>query len=320
MSITEQMIHLSTGQFWFFFGLAVAASLAGFYFAFRNLRRARIIEDIPTARIRSAQQGYVELHGQARGLPPKLQIAPLSTTPCCWFRYKIEKRHDKGWRTLETQSSGAPFLIDDDTGECVILPEGAAITASDKRVWHGNSRYPTAHHKEKSHKNRSTLQQVSEFLTTDLSEMAGDRYRYTEEYIYPNDRLYVIGLFKSLDEMDHSQSRHALSREILREWKSDQPQLLHRFDQNRDGKIDPAEWEQARREAQQLAAEEYQQQLSGQTLHSISATDSSNHPFLISTLPEFKLVKHYRFWAFLSATLFFISGTSAVMMLAYGVN
>ena len=61
MTITEQIIHLSQGEFWLFFSLAMLLSAAGFYFAFRYLTRARIIEDTPTARVRSAQQGYLEL-------------------------------------------------------------------------------------------------------------------------------------------------------------------------------------------------------------------------------------------------------------------
>ena len=47
--------------------LAVAAPLC-FYFGFRNWRLARLIDDTPRSRIRSAAQGYVELAGAARPL------------------------------------------------------------------------------------------------------------------------------------------------------------------------------------------------------------------------------------------------------------
>ncbi len=312
MSITEQMLHLSNGQFWIFFGLAVIASLAGFFFAFRNLNRARTIEDIPTAKIRSAQQGYVELNGQALDLPDNPVIAPLSGKPCCWFRYKIERRNDKSWRSLESKTSAAAFLIADETGQCIINPEGAEITPSDKRVWHGSSRYPEGWLAPQDHKTPSTLQRVGDLLNSELG--VGSRYRYTEEYIYPGDMIYSIGLFKSLDDMDHQQSRSAIATRILRDWKADQAGLLRRFDTNRSGSIEMDEWEQARESARQLAEMEHRQQLHGQSLHSLGATGSHKQPFLISTLPEFDLVKHYRHWAGFSMALFFAFGIGAILM------
>lgn len=48
-----------------------------FYLGFRQLHRARLIEDTPTSRIRSAAQGYAELEGRAVALGDPL-YAPLS--------------------------------------------------------------------------------------------------------------------------------------------------------------------------------------------------------------------------------------------------
>ena len=313
MSITEQMLHLNTGQFWIFFGLAMIASLVAFYFAFRNLSRARIIEDIPTAKIRSAQQGYVELNGHTQGQAEGLVAAPLSGKPCCWYRYKIERKGDKHWRSLESKTSSASFLIADETGECIINPEGAEVTPSDKRIWYGSSRYPETWQAPKGQTTPSTLQQIGDLLNT---ELGGSRYRYTEEHIYPHDMIYAIGLFKSLDDMDHHHSRNTLATEILRAWKADRAALLRRFDENGNGNIEMNEWEKARQEARQIADLEHREQLRGQTLHSLGATGSRKHPFLISTLPQFKLVKHYRFWAGVSITLFFACGIAAILMFA----
>ena len=52
----------------FFLGIVYCAlaSLAGFWMWQHGQRLARIIEDIPTSRIASAPQGYVELLGQAK--------------------------------------------------------------------------------------------------------------------------------------------------------------------------------------------------------------------------------------------------------------
>ena len=51
-------------QFWMGV-LAIAAPLL-FYFGFRNWRVARLIDDTPVSRVRSAAQGYVELSGIAK--------------------------------------------------------------------------------------------------------------------------------------------------------------------------------------------------------------------------------------------------------------
>ena len=102
MTITEQIVHLSRVEFWLFFLLASAAALSAFYFAFRYITLARLIEDTPTARIDFAQQGYVELSGTTMALNGNPIFAPLSGTACCWFHYKIEKKGNKNWRVVDT--------------------------------------------------------------------------------------------------------------------------------------------------------------------------------------------------------------------------
>ena len=81
---------LSDGKFWFWALTFSGLSALAFYFAFRNLARARLIEDTPTSRVRSAHQGYVELEGEAAAMQGEPILSPLTQTACCWFRYKIE--------------------------------------------------------------------------------------------------------------------------------------------------------------------------------------------------------------------------------------
>ncbi|OOZ36588.1 EF-hand domain-containing protein [Solemya velesiana gill symbiont] len=315
MTITEQMLHLSTGEFWLFLLLAVAASGAGFWFAFRSLMRARVIEDTPTAKIRSAQQGYVELNGTALLMDGEPVHAPLTGIECCWYRYKIEKRGDKNWRTVESDSSDNLFLIQDQTGDCIIDPDGAEVTPSDRSVWYGSDREPTERNPKRNPVLQQPLFKVAKFLNTNMSSSFGSRYRYTEERIYSGDMLYAIGLFKSLDDMDHAKSRKELAMQLLREWKRDQGTTLERFDKNGDGQIDMQEWEKARRTAAAEAGKEYTKQMENQVLHTLSSTGSGRHPFLISTLPEFNLVRRYRYYAGGSIIAFFIGGGIAAWML-----
>ncbi|MES9870663.1 MAG: hypothetical protein ABW090_11865 [Sedimenticola sp.] len=310
------MMHISTGEFWFFLALAVAASGAGFWFAFRNLVRARIIEDTPTARVRSAQQGYVELNGTALLMDGEPIRAPLTGIECCWYRYKIEKRGDKNWHRVESDTSDSLFLIQDQTGDCIVDPEGAEVTPSDRSVWYGRERQPVNRNPDRNPVMQQPIFRLAKFLNTDLNGGFGGHYRYTEERIYSGDLLYAIGLFKTLDDMDHARSRKELAMELLREWKRDQAGMLERFDSNGDGQIDMQEWEKVRRSAATEAGKAYTEQMANQVLHTLGNTGSRRHPFLISTLPQFNLVRRYRLYAGGSIAAFFIGGGIAAWLLS----
>jgi len=119
MSIAEQALQLPGIKFWGILIAASGVSVASFYYAFRCFVRMRIIEDTPTAKIRSAHQGYLELSGTAQSMAGEPLLAPLSGTPCCWYRFKIEKRGDKNWRTVESDTCDSLFQLQDSTGLCL---------------------------------------------------------------------------------------------------------------------------------------------------------------------------------------------------------
>ena len=88
-----------------------AATAFGFYQGFRLLWKARVNEDAPTAKVRSAQQGYVELIGEAQAMRGEPIIAPLSKLPCCWYRYTIESKNGGKWRLSRKEVSDGLFLL-----------------------------------------------------------------------------------------------------------------------------------------------------------------------------------------------------------------
>ncbi|MCP4995025.1 MAG: hypothetical protein GY934_14770, partial [Gammaproteobacteria bacterium] len=306
---------LSQGQFWFFLALSIAAAIGGFFFAFRLLGKARLIEDTPTAKIRSAHQGYVELNGTANPTANEPEIAPLTGTACCWYRYRIEKRGDKSWHTVDKGTSEQLFLLQDPTGICLIDPEGAEVTPGEKDVWHGSDRHPGR--LRPTHSNRTNPSVLTDLLgrLNMKVEIGSNRYRYTEERIHVDDQVYAIGLFKSLDDLDHASNRSEIIRDLLHSWKQDHQALLARFDRDGDGEIDLDEWDDARREATREAARIHQQQQQKTHLHTLSDTGSRRLPFLISTLPEFNLVSRYRWLGRGALAAFFIGGGITVLML-----
>ena len=312
MSLPEQIRLLGAGEFWFLAAAAVAAALAGFYFAFRHLGRARLVEDTPTARIRSAPQGYVELEGEVKA-GGEAVIAPLTQSPCCWYRFKIERRGDKKWSTVEQGTSEVPFVLDDGTDRCLVDPHGAEVTPTDRSVWYGWSEFPTdrAPQRVRVAPRTAWLVQLAIQGQADVSS----RYRYTEERIYPGDRLYAIGSFDSLGELGQQQERQELLRERLQGWKQDRTRLLALFDRNRDGEIDPGEWEHVRRAAAAEVARDYAQELPGRILHSLRRPDTGQ-PYLLSSLPQFELARRHRLYAGLSAGFFFAAGSAATFLLS----
>ncbi|MCP4126635.1 MAG: hypothetical protein GY753_06185 [Gammaproteobacteria bacterium] len=313
MSLTHQITLLSNWEFWALTIASAVVALIGLYLVVRYLRLVRTIEDTPTAKIRSAHQGYVELAGMAVKMEGEPILAPLTGRECCWYRYKVERHGDKHWHTIEKGSSEHLFLLQDDTGECIIDPDGADVTPEHTDVWHGNRSTPSTRTGNTTVPGR--FWKLAKILGQHTT--IGSRYRYTESRIHHQDPLYAIGLFKSLDEMDHMQQRKEITRELLRDWKQDQAGLRLEFDRNRDGHIDAAEWEQVRHKAARQAQTEQQQLMGENQLHTLSATGSHQHPFLLSSLPEFDLVRRYRLFITLAATAFFVGGILSVWLLSF---
>ena len=99
---------MADDEFWFWLLTLAVAVIGGGAAALRWLRVARLIEDTPTSRVRSAAQGYVELAGRGLPLDGTKNPAPLTQRPCVWWRYRISKKTEHGsgsgrrkaWKTV----------------------------------------------------------------------------------------------------------------------------------------------------------------------------------------------------------------------------
>ncbi len=274
--------------------LAVAA-VGGVQF-FRLQRRRRLMEDMPTARIRSAAQGYVELIGQA--LPPDVPLrAPLTGSLCAWYRFRVERRKgeggNSGWEVEQQGVSDAQFWLDDGSGRCIVDPEGAEVRARDKRTWVG-----------------AAPQFVPESPGAVL--WSGDaEHRYTEELILPGDRLYALGQFASLDPLQASPQDDLRERVIA--LKTD-PRQRAAFDSNRDGELDAAEFAQLRAAAKAQVEQARREQAARPQTH-VLRKPTGRRIFLLSTLPPDGLSGTLRrqAWAWLAAGLVALGLLAAVV-------
>ena len=264
-------------------------------------RRARLIEDTPTSRIRSAPQGYVELSGFARAdnsAETDVLLAPLTKTPCVWYRYRIE-RYERGgknsrWNTVESGSSERWFILDDSSGRCHVDPRGAEVTPKNRDRWLGQSKTPIA----SGRTHMTPLDSVFgnfEKLGEKFSVHFGDNeYRYTEWRIHADEFVYALGDFSTLHAPGTAQRTQAAMKNLLNQWKQNRDELLARFDHNGDGQIDMREWEQARRAAEREA---HANTLSEPATPSISVLSRPAHrdqPFLIATSDPEQLARRHR--------------------------
>ena len=283
-------------DFWFWALTLGVAIVGGGALALRWLRVARLVEDTPTSRVRSAAQGYVELSGRGLPLEGVRNLAPLTQRPCIWWRYRVQKRSDGGWRrndSWQTVTSGhsvQPFLIDDGTGRCIVQPEGAEVVTGESTTWYGDVAWPVA------------------AAGTGLVRPGVRNYRYFEERIYEQERVCALGEFRSHGPEDGTDLEAAVAA-TLAEWKDDQTQLLARFDTDHDGRISLEEWERARAEARQAVAEQARARPATATLHVLSKPQA-DQLFLIAAMPDGDLARRYRRRALL-AFAGFIAAVSA---------
>lgn len=280
---------------WFWLLTLGVAVVSGGAAALRSLKIARLIEDTPTSRIRSAAQGYVELVGRGRPLAGTENLAPLTQRPCIWWRYRISRKTKRGgskrsrdaWQTVASGTSALPFQLDDGTGQCIVKPDGAEVVATESTTWYGNTPWPTA----------GPGQALSRFEERD--------YRYIEERIYEHELVYALGGFRSTSAAPENDSQAAAAA-LLSEWKLDQPALLQRFDSDADGRISLTEWEQARLAARHAVDERRAAASPVEVLH-LLARPHEDQLFLLAALPAGDVARRYRRRAMLAFAGFVIA-------------
>lgn len=280
----------------------VAAALGAFlvWQAFRALRRARVVEDTPTSLVRSAAQGYCELFGHAEMLGGHPILAPLTGEPCVWWEYSVEERVRTGksssWRTIERDASGAIFALDDPTGRCLVDPDDAEVIGPGWRVWHGDGPRPMV---GPDHGARWSF---------------GHRYRYRQRVLHADTQLLAIGTFET--HADPATSTDA-QREValkLAEWKRAPGTLKARFDADGDGQVDLAEWEAARRAAQDEVRAQLAERALTPGVH-LMRHPGDDRPYILSTYDQETLAGKRR-WA----ARFALAGAGACLWLALALS
>lgn len=300
----QELTRLSGGDWFLLTALSIGAVIC-LLAALRMFHRARLIEDMPTSKIRSCPQGYVELHGTAKWMEGPEIRAPLSDQPCVWYAYTVEEyvRHSKQkWRSVDSGVSDELFILEDDTGTCLIDPDGANVTPSSSNTWYGSKRLTPAIH-------TSPLDILSGAIF-----QSGKKYRYTEQRIDQYEFLYAIGEYKSLGTGEEGDLKNAVKL-YLRELKKDKDKLAT-YDLNRDGQIDIEEWEQARLDAKKVVIEQRLSNPLPKRMHVLGRPRTNKYqPFLLSSKSETHMSRKNRIISAGLAFLFVVLTASTFLKL-----
>ena len=297
-AVREFVLNAPPGHFWAMTAILAVLGAAAFGAAYVAFYRKRVIEDTPTSRIRSAAQGYLELEGHAALMDGHPIVSPLTGAPCTWYRCKVEERQSggngrDGWRKISGITSDELFLLIDETGRCIVDPEGAKVRPAQRNVWYGHTPQPQ----------RGPGHMPAQGLNLGVRLGNPRRYRYTEELLLDGAPLFALGLFITHGGAGSRTPVDDEIRDLVREWKQDSETLLARFDTNNDGEIDVNEWQRVREAAAAEVAAKHAGDIP--SIDMIGATRDTRRPFLLSATPQADLIRRYSWtqWGSLSASL-----------------
>jgi hypothetical protein len=226
-------------------------------------------------------------------------------------------RHSQ-WVNVDKSKSDGVFWLVDETGQCLIDPQGANVITAPEQTdrWLGHTARPTSGPQKRG--SRFGLfpgQSYSSFhFGNGLWFSTRRNYRYMERRIPEGASLYVIGQFKKMN--NGAGNNNASVSELLRSWKSNQKEMLDRFDSDRDGRIDVDEWEAARKAAESEVTQ-HDPQPAGKEVSVLGATGDRSKPFLISAIPQSELLGRYRLLCRLGIATA-VTGTLMVGLLIVG--
>ncbi|MFJ5446452.1 hypothetical protein ACIKP9_09450 [Methylobacillus methanolivorans] len=235
-----------------------------------NYRRVRAIADLPTSRINSAAQGYVELYGRALTDPEHLIVSPFSALRCVWYRYKVYRKHGHhGWRLEHQGVSHETFIMTDGNGQCFVDPDHAEVMGAERRVTYQAD------------------------------------YKRVEEILFGGS-IYVLGELTTVGGANTPLNPREDVSALLAEWKQDKANLLQRFDLDGNGEIDLKEWELARRAAAREVEKQHREWRATAGVHVIRAP-ADGRIFLLSSLSPQRLRQQYQCWSWVHLLILIVA-------------
>ena len=200
------------------------AGLFLMYAGFGLFKRKRLIENLPTSKIRSIAMGLVEVNGKARHAKEKVMTSPLSGKKCVYYKYTIEKYVSSGksghWRMIKYDVGPGPFFVEDNTGTVLVDPKKADI------------KVPMSYQSQSSWgKDPEPL--VKKFLEKEKIKFEGALFganfsmRYREWIIPPGMELYVLGEAKDNPYVEEGTAVHGVEDIMITKGKDKIMMISH---------------------------------------------------------------------------------------------
>ncbi len=168
-------------------GLVVGIGL--FVKGFLWLKQKRLIENIPTSKVRSLAMGLVEVFGEAKIAEKKILKSPFTNKDCVYYKYTIEEYRKQGknsrWVKVKKGEDSVNFYLKDDTGAVLVDPKGANVDIP-------------ADNEFKSKWGTDPPEVVMKFLKANKISFEGlfganKTMRYREYFLSPADKVYIMG-------------------------------------------------------------------------------------------------------------------------------
>jgi len=173
---------------WLLFG--IGAGIFAFGRGFWLAQRKRLIENIPTSKVRSVAMGLVEVEGKAEVYKRHWET-PFSKTQCVYYRYRVEELRGSGkrchWVTVAQYETPGWFYLQDETGKVLVNPKGAELHLAVDRKY--STGFLVSSSQEEAFKKGLELMGINwrSFLGFEK------RLRSEETFIQAGDHVYVIG-------------------------------------------------------------------------------------------------------------------------------
>jgi hypothetical protein len=155
-----------------------------------SFRVKRLIENIPTSKIRSIAMGLVELYGEIVPSKDNLLKSPFTNKDCVYYKYSVQELRSTGkntyWATIDHGEEHSLFYLKDETGSVLVDPTGANIeTPVDNKIDSSWGHDPP--------------EAAKDFLAKRNIKWEGflfginKKMKYIESFIAPGDKLYIMG-------------------------------------------------------------------------------------------------------------------------------
>jgi len=197
-----------------FFALVVVGLLVGAFFflkSFSWFRQKRLIEDIPTSKIRSIAMGLVEVFGEV--VPAeKVLKSPISNKDCVYYSYTVEEYlpfTKKDWKTIRTNERRIAFFLKDDTGTVLVDPHGSRIEVPPQVVFQTGIFTKNIPEKIKAYLESKGIKLKDSYGITRT-------FRFEESAILVKDNLYVMGKAEDNPLVEEASSKKSSADIIIR--------------------------------------------------------------------------------------------------------